>query len=267
MKMTSILRIFGHRTLMLIYILLIGCVFLIFDLVSGGDILALPLRTIPLLIGLAIAIYSIQNSVIHSLEIEISKTETENKTLEMKLNTMDSLESHDAVTGLPTFVFQKDRVAAAIQRAKRKSRHLAIYRIQAGACISSTSGFEELSDSHVIAQKAERMKNLLRDSDSIMHIGRTDFLIIAESIKDMEDILRINQKLESTLKAPIVMNDGSLATVIDKSAIAIYPFDGEDADSLLAVAEDNLNTGNYWSGLSKSRIHPPKGFQRVSSAA
>lgn len=252
---------------MLIYILLIGCVFLLFDLVTGGDILALPLRTIPLLIGLGIAIYSIQNSVIHSLEIEISKTETENKTLEMKLNTMDTLESHDAITGLPTFVFQKDRISAAIQRAKRKSSHLAIYRVQAGACISSTSGFEELSDTHVITQKAERMKSLLRDSDSIMHIGRTDFLIIAESIKDLEDILLINRKLESTLKIPIVMNDGSVATVIDKSAVAIYPFDGDDSDSLLAVAEDNLRSGRYLSAASKSRIYAPKSFDLGRLAA
>lgn len=267
MKITSMVRIFGHRTLMLIYILLIGCAFLIYDLITGDSTISLPLHIIPLFIGLGVAIYSIQNSIIQSLDVEISKIETENKTLEIKLNTMDSLDSHDAITGLPTFLFQKDRISAAILRAKRKSRHLAIYRVQVGTPQASKAGPEELTDNYVIAHKAARMKSLLRDSDSLMHISRTDFLIIAESIKDMEDIMLINQKLESTLKIPIVMGDGSMVTVVDKSAVAIYPFDGEDADSLLATAEDNLLKGGSFSAASKSRAYSLKPFDLGRIAA
>jgi hypothetical protein len=100
-----------------------------------------------------------------------------------------------------------------------------------------------------------------------MHISRTDFLIIAESIKDMEDIMLINQKLESTLKIPIVMGDGSMVTVVDKSAVAIYPFDGEDADSLLATAEDNLLKGGSFSAASKSRAYSLKPFDLGRIAA
>ena len=241
-----------------VYILLIGCAFLVFDLVTGSDTTSLPFHIAPLLIGLGIAIYAMQNNFVHSLDVEIKKMEAENKNLEMKLNAMDTLDSHDAVTGLPTFLFQKDRISAAVQRAKRKSRYMAVYRIRVGTFSPISPEFDESANTHVITQKAERIKSLLRGSDSIMHISQRDFLIIAESIKGMEDILLINQKLESTLKVPIVLPDGTSAMVMDKSAVALYPFDGEDSDSLLAAAEDNLRSGSYLSAASRSGIYAPK---------
>jgi GGDEF domain-containing protein len=267
MKIISTLRMFGPRTLMLIYILLIGCAFLVYNLIMGHDIASLPLHITPLLIGLGIAIYTMQSNFIQTLDIETRKIENENRNLEMKLNAMDTLDSHDAVTGLPTFLFQKDRISAAIQRAKRKSRHMAVYRIQVGTFTPISPKLEEMANTQVITQKAERIKSLLRGSDSIMHISHRNFLIVAESIKDMEDILLINQKLESTLKAPIVLPDGTTATVIDTYAVALYPFDGEDSDSLLAVAEDNLKSGCYLSAASKSGIYSAKPVDLGRAAA
>ena len=250
---------------MLICILLIGSIYLITDLVTGGDTSLLPLRIIPLLLGLALTIYSIQSTVIRSLQNEIRKIEAENKILEIKSHAIDTLESHDAITGLPNYVFQNDRISAAVLRVKRNGGHLAIYRVRLGAATSNTLGSEEISDRQVIVQKARHIQSVLMDNNSVLHIGQTDFLIIAESIADLGDILLIHKQLEAALRTPVAMDDGSIATVLNNTAIAVYPFDGEDSTSLLESAENNLKSGLALSSISKSRLDASRPQRRDSA--
>ena len=252
---------------MLIYILVIGCAFLIFEFIFSGNSSSLALHAIPILLGFAIVIYSIQNNIIQSLEKKISKIEIENNDLEIKLKSSDILEHYNSITGLPTFIFQKDRITMAIKWANRKGGHIAVYRIQVGSYVSTESVFEELSDKEAITQKADQMKRMLRDNISLLHTGRTDFLILAESISDVKDILAIKQKLETTLATPILMKNGSTATGIDKLAMAVYPFDGKDADSLIAVAENNLNMDCYMSDICRSNMQLPLADHRDSHPA
>jgi len=255
MKLSSISRMLGNKTLMLVYILLIGTAFMLYDWLWRGDAGSLALRIIPLLVGLALTIYAVQNRIIASLEVKISKIETENKSLEIKLHSLDTLESRDPLTGLPTFVFQNDRISVAIQWAKRIAGYIALYRIQIGAYVQRADGVDELSDNHVVVQKAERLKALMAEGISLLHIGRNDFLLIADGIKDVAYIQQLAARVDAALRQPISMTDGTEALVTDKSALAVYPWDGEDSDTLVGCAESNLRADRYMSNACMARLH------------
>ena len=258
MNARTLLKKFGQKTLLLIYILVIGCGFLIAEIIFNGSSFSVALHAVPLLIGFAIAIYSVQGKIVQSLQAKTSRIEAENAALEIKLKSSEPLDPYNAITGLPTVVFQEDRISMAIKWAQRKDWHVAVYRIQVGFYTSTKPELEDQSDNEVIAQKANRLKGVLTDGISLLHTGSRDFLILAESVSDLKEIARIRQQIEAALASPLILTSGSVAEVKDKLAVAVYPLDGADADSLLTVLENNLKKDCFMSDICRSKITQPK---------
>lgn len=200
----------------------------------------IPFIFTPVLIFSVVLFYLIYNFEIQSKQQDAKALEVLNTALETRLGKASAFPVFDSITGLPTFVVAKDRIGAAITRAKRRKQLIAVYRVQLDIDRSYAANNQGISLTRAIKQKANRMKMLLRNSDSVIHVGRRDFLVIAESLDTLSDVLVVNQKLEEALAIPLLRNASASVHIGNKSCLAVFPMDGDSSNSILTSLEESF---------------------------
>jgi GGDEF domain-containing protein len=200
----------------------------------------IPFLLTPVLIFSVVLFYLIYNSEIQSNKQDVKALEMHNTALETRIDMASAFPVFDSITGLPTFVVAKDRIDAAIHRAKRRKQLIAVYRVQLDTNSTLSARSQGISRARAIKQKAKSMKMLLRNSDSVMHVGRRNFLVIAESLDNLSDVRVVNQKLEEALAIPLLRNASASIHIGNKSYLAVFPMDGDSSSSILTSLEDNF---------------------------
>jgi len=158
---------------------------------------------------------------------------TERKRTEEQLAYMAT---HDPLTGLPNRMLFNDRLTVALAHAQRNRQKLAVVLLD-------LDHFKDVNDTlgHSVGDKllqavGERLTSLLRKSDTIARMGGDEFMLILPEIARVEDTARVAQKVLESFREPFVF-DGHEARITTSIGIAIYPNDGEDADTLMRDAD------------------------------
>lgn len=142
---------------------------------------------------------------------------------------------HDDLTGLPNRSFFFDRLAHAMERARRRNEPLAILMMD-------LDGFKQVNDScghavgdDVLRQVASRLEAATREGDSIARLGGDEFALLLPSTTN-EGAHKVCKRLTDSLREPVASADQSFC-VNASIGIANYPKDGTDADSFLRSAD------------------------------
>lgn len=140
--------------------------------------------------------------------------------------------THDALTGLPNRVLFNDRLTMALAHAHRNQRELAVMLLD-------LDHFKDVNDTlgHSVGDQllqtvGDRLMSLLRKSDTVARMGGDEFMLILSEIPRVEDTAKIAQKILEAFRKPFVF-DGHELHVTTSIGIAIYPYDGKDADMLM----------------------------------
>ena len=161
-------------------------------------------------------------------------------------NEVKRLSETDALTGLLNHRMINERLAQEVARAQR-------YGSRFGLMIIDLDDFKLLNDTHghPVGDEALRQFGRLlvaqtREVDAIGRHGGDEFMVVLPECGPAE-IAGAAEKLqtvlaESSFRAP----DGSVFPMKMSLGVACYPEDGEDANTLVAIADANLY-------LSKSR--------------
>ncbi len=171
----------------------------------------------------------------------MSKLESENERLYAKAVNSDMQANYDGLTRLPNIRLLPDRFAQATERAKRNKTHIALYLVTIDDFIPINERYGLEAATKVVRTTAVRLKKVLRDTDSIVRVSSSDFVIIAESIKDLSHTQCLIEKMKRVLVKPIEVDNTTLIRVHEKLACATYPNDGEDLESLLRKAQSELD--------------------------
>jgi diguanylate cyclase (GGDEF)-like protein len=83
---------------------------------------------------------------------------------------------------------------------------------------------------------ALRLRSTLRNEDTVARLGGDEFTVLVTGIKDPNDLLRLAQKIHSTIKAPVDVASREL-TVSASIGVGLFPQDGETAEQLLRNAD------------------------------
>ena len=76
---------------------------------------------------------------------------------------------------------------------------------------------------------AQRLKQCLREGDTIARMGGDEFIAMLPGVKDIEDISRVTDKILESLKSPFQLENHELFVTIS-IGVSIYPIDSEDPD-------------------------------------
>ncbi|MCD6259629.1 MAG: EAL domain-containing protein [Helicobacteraceae bacterium] len=157
---------------------------------------------------------------------------TERKKSEEKIK---KLAYQDALTGLPNRTLFDDRLAKAIEVAKRYNRKLGLLFVDLDdfKLINDTSG-HYIGDMFLM-KIAETLKKSIRQSDTLARFGGDEFVIILEDY-EKTDIVVISQRILDDLKEPLLIN-GIEYLPSASIGIAIFPDDAKDKIELLQHAD------------------------------
>jgi diguanylate cyclase (GGDEF)-like protein len=144
--------------------------------------------------------------------------------------------THDALTGLPNRALFHDRLKLELAHAYRKHQKLAVMWLD-------LDHFKDVNDTlghkvgdWLLQAVGERLRNLLRESDTVARMGGDEFMLICPDLTLGEDMTKIARRILDAFRKPF-MRAGHEVHITTSVGIAIYPYDGEEADTLMRHAE------------------------------
>lgn len=144
--------------------------------------------------------------------------------------------THDPLTKLTNRMVFYDRIAMELARARRNQTKLALIYIDLDyfKIINDTWG-HSVGD-QLLKDVAERLKTLLRESDTLARMGGDEFMYILPGVESPEDVSKVAQKVLEAVRTPFVL-DGQLESITASIGTAIYPHDGKDSETLMKNAD------------------------------
>jgi diguanylate cyclase (GGDEF)-like protein/PAS domain S-box-containing protein len=143
---------------------------------------------------------------------------------------------HDFLTGLPNRMLLDDRIKQAINAAPRHSGHLAVLYLD-------LDGFKQINDSlgHPIGDRllqsvATGLVGCVRASDTVSRQGGDEYVVLLSESEPSAGTSTIAKRMLDAV-AGIREMDGHAVEVSMSIGIALYPADGQDADTLIKNAD------------------------------
>ena len=173
--------------------------------------------------------------------IGINRDITEQKNEKERLQ---HLANYDQLTEIPNRFLLLDRAEHLISQSARDRHIFALLFIDVDKfkVFNDTKG-HSFGD-QVLKQIALRLKQSIRNSDTVARFGGDEFVVLLENIASRADASTIVEILIKQLEADFAIDDATIK-VECSAGIAIYPEDGITTDALLAIADKNMYKTKY----------------------
>jgi diguanylate cyclase (GGDEF)-like protein/PAS domain S-box-containing protein len=150
------------------------------------------------------------------------------------------LAHHDPLTGLANRALFNDRLDAALRAAQRHDSSLALLFLD-------VNDFKGINDVHghaagdqVLRMIARRLQGCVRETDTVARMGGDEFTVLLTDIQSQGDVCEKVAQILAVMAEPPDADSFVLTMPSCSIGIACYPADGEDADTLLSHADDDM---------------------------
>ena len=151
------------------------------------------------------------------------------------------LAHHDELTGLPNRLYFKAQVEQSLQSARRNQHRMALLFLD-------LDGFKQINDSfghdvgdQLLREIATRLKNAIREEDTVARMGGDEFIIILNRITDRNDASLVARHIVNEVMRPMQLPQQTLSPSTSVG-ISIYPEDAESVMGLQKAADHAMYT-------------------------
>lgn len=179
-------------------------------------------------------------SVVHDEngQVEHFVSQIENITLrKTEQQKIHELAFYDALTGLPNRRLFNERLSHALLSGQRSQKSIATMFID-------FDYFKQINDTHghdvgddVIVTATQRIRNVLRKTDTLARIGGDEFVVLLEEVSSEKAAMSIAENIRRQLEMPIKSDTVSLTMTLSIGVSVTDPLLYETADSLLKKAD------------------------------
>lgn len=162
--------------------------------------------------------------------------------------------NHDSLTTLPNRNYCNKRLPQAISLAKRENRIICLLFIDLDRFKPVNDKYGHAVGDKVLQEVANRLKKMLRASDSVCRLGGDEFVILLESSVTVAGAENVAQKTIEIMNKPIVVN-GITCSIGASIGISIYPLDCQDADTMIQHADIAMYEAKK-KGRNRSELYP-----------
>ncbi len=158
---------------------------------------------------------------------------TERKQME---DTIRQMAYYDSLTGLPNRNLMNDRLAVVLAHATRDQEQVAIMFLDLDnfKAINDSLGHE--TGDRLLQQAAKRIKNSLRQADTVARMGGNEFIVLAPGLRHSDDAGKLAEKLIDLMSQPFKIGDNELY-IGCSIGISVFPSDGTEIKTLLKNAD------------------------------
>ena len=160
---------------------------------------------------------------------DTKKMETE---LEANKNTLEFMANYDHLTGLPNKTQFMKRVKQAGMSARRYEKKFAIFYMDLDKFKSVNDGYGHEYGDLVLQECANRLKHIMRESDTISRFGGDEFIILIEENPTPEELAIIADRVIHAISEPYHIK-GKTFNLSCSIGIGIFPEDGDSCETLL----------------------------------
>ena len=154
------------------------------------------------------------------------------------------LAHYDYLTNIPNRYLLLDRITHLIAQSERNENTFALLYIDVDKfkTINDTKG--HAFGDEVLKETASRLKQSIRNSDTVARIGGDEFVVLLEKISNESDVLAMTKALTNSLNKTFSIHDEELNIRCSIGA-ALYPNAGNTTDELLAAADKAMYKIKY----------------------
>ncbi|WP_322520570.1 diguanylate cyclase [Guyparkeria halophila] len=153
---------------------------------------------------------------------------------------------HDPLTNLANRRAVDAELPKALARADRHQQMLAVALLDLDDFKPINDRFGHAAGDEMLMTLAARLKNAIRDTDTAARLGGDEFLLILEDIEGDEGLARVLDRVATTIRQPISLEDGVEVHANGSIGVTRYPLDDSapqqlirNADAALYAAKNN----------------------------
>jgi diguanylate cyclase (GGDEF)-like protein/PAS domain S-box-containing protein len=163
---------------------------------------------------------------------------------------------YDALSGLPNRTLLTDRLAQAMHQCQRRACDLAVVYLDLDGFGAFNEQFGHERGDALLLTVAQRLKEVLREGDTLARIGGDEFVAVLVDLPRGGDCLPVLQRL---LQAATV--DADAIRITASMGVTFYPDDPVEAEVLLRHADQAMFVAKQ---AGRNRLH---WFDRAHDAA
>lgn len=175
---------------------------------------------------------------------DITETKQQQQMLELMAH-------YDPLTRLPNRSLFADRLLQAINHSRREKLLLAV-------CFLDLDGFKPVNDQfgheagdQVLIEVAARIKNNLREDDTVSRYGGDEFALLITGLHSVEECTYTLTRIHQAIAQPYQIDEHAVH-IGASSGISIFPLDDADADTLVRHADQAMYKAKL---MGKNRYH------------
>ena len=147
-------------------------------------------------------------------------------------------ENRDPLTNLPNRMLFQDHFKFMLAHARRNNQIVALLflDIDRFKIMNDTLGYN--AGDEILTTTAKRLRNTLREVDSVFRLGNDEFAIILEEVAKIEDAALVAKRILEAFSKPFTLTCYDRELYLSASiGISIYPKDGSDFEELIKYSE------------------------------
>lgn len=167
--------------------------------------------------------------------------------VEQRTAERDHLVYHDALTGLPNRILFTDRLTQSVAKAEHNGQLLAVLSIAIDRLkkVNETLGYK--TGDEVLRAVAGRFLDFADNGNTLASWGSDEFALLVSFLNREDEAVEVVRRVQQALKAPFNIEEQELF-VTASVGISLYPYDGDDAKTLLQHMGVALNRAKEQGG-------------------
>lgn len=158
---------------------------------------------------------------------------------------LEQIAHFDALTNLSNRIYLADRIQQAIIQSQRRTQSIAVISLDVNGikAVNTLYGFD--AGDQLITSLAKRIKDALRDDDTLARIQGGLFAVILVGLEQLSDWEPVLKRLMKAATDLVVVNGQMISDLSASAGVTVYPIDGGDAQQLLAHANTALKVARH----------------------
>lgn len=161
----------------------------------------------------------------------------------------------DPLTGLANRHMLADRLEQALSYAKRNSRVAAVLMLDLDRFKTINDSLGHSQGDALLKIVAERLQACVREDDTVARLGGDEFVLLLADMSNPDDAVPVAKKILRALAEPAKLGPQVLS-VCTSIGIALYPRDGDTADTLLRQADTAMYRAKDQGGNAMTFFSP-----------